>query len=131
MIVNVIVPSVLIVIMASIQMKVSVIMEHGKFQKEDERTEDTRMLLMGRITHELVQFKKHNDHVEWWKNVWPEMKDKLNSDQIIIRWDFIGIFIFQQKKILTKPPTPIPENYVHEDSYAMSSSHFGKKQSTL
>ena len=40
-------------------------------------------------------------------------------------------FYFQQKKILTKSPTPIPENYVHEDSYAMSSSHFGKKQSTL
>ena len=153
---NVIVPSVLIVIMARIQMKVFVIMEpardawtvsvqlntmkmnkvkekeikrieidihplfstteiwldrsylkkDGKFQKEDERTEDTRMQMMGRITHELVQFKKHNDHVEWWKNVWPEMKDKLKSDQIIIRWDFIGIFIFQQKKILTKPPTP-------------------------
>jgi hypothetical protein len=70
----------------------------GKFQKEDERTEDTRMLLMGRITHELVQFKKHNDHVEWWKNVWPEMKDKLKSDQMIIRWDFIGTLLFSTEK---------------------------------
>ena len=63
----------------------SYLKKDGKFQKEDERMEDTRMLLMGRITHELLQFKKHSDHVEWWKNVWPEMKDKLKSDQIIIR----------------------------------------------
>ena len=77
----------------------------GKFQKEDERMEDTRMLLMGRITHELVQFKKHNDHVEWWKNVWPEMKDKLKSDQMIIRWDFIGTLLFSTEKNTHKSPT--------------------------
>jgi len=64
----------------------------GKFQKEDEKAEGTRMLMLGRITFELIRFKKHNDQVEWWKEVWPLMKKKLQSDHIIIRWDFIGIF---------------------------------------
>ena len=62
----------------------------GKFQKDDERTEDTRMELMGRITYELIRFKEHNDHVEWWKKVWPEMKKDLKHDHVILRWDFIG-----------------------------------------
>ena len=63
--------------------------------------EDTRMFLMGRITHELLQFKEHTDHVEWWKKVWVEMKENLLSDHVIVRWDFIGMFfffIFKKKK---------------------------------
>ena len=50
------------------------------------------MDMMGRITYELQRFQKHNDHVEWWKKVWPEMKEKLLSDHVIVRWDFIGKF---------------------------------------
>ena len=47
---------------------------------------------MGRITFELYDFREHNNHVEWWKKVWPEMKNMLKSDHIAIRWDFIGKF---------------------------------------
>jgi hypothetical protein len=90
----------------------------GKFQKEDESMDDTRMLLMGRITFELKLFNEHNDHVEWWKKVWTEMKEKLLSDHIIIRWDFIGkrnnyyislnhtLFFKKQKTMSMKIPMP-------------------------
>lgn len=61
-----------------------------------------RLYLLGRITHELQQFKLHNDHVEWWKMFWPTLKDDLLSSQIIIRWDFIGIIKFYSHNYLQK-----------------------------
>jgi hypothetical protein len=72
--------------------------------------DDTRLMLMGRITFELQRFKEHNDHVEWWKKLWPEMKKKLLSDQVIIRWDFIGkwisFYLFSDKILCTRKLCP-------------------------
>ncbi len=46
--------------------------------------------MLSRISHELQEFKSHDDHVNWWKSFWPTLKKELLSSHIIIRWDFIG-----------------------------------------
>ena len=55
---------------------------------------------MGRITHELLQFKTHNDHVEWWKKVWVEMKENLPQIMSLsdgLYW-YVLFFILKKKK---------------------------------
>ena len=70
----------------------------GKFQKEDERREGTRLDMMGRITYELQRFQKHNDHVEWWKKVWVEMKENLPQIMSLSDGTLLVCFIFILKK---------------------------------
>lgn len=72
----------------------------------------TRKYLMERITYEVQHYAAHVQQVNWFKTQFRRLKLQLQTNAIIIRWDYV-------------------ENYVHEQNYSVSSQHFGKKQSTL
>lgn len=59
----------------------------GRLTAIDEEITDTKLYMMGRITAELVAYQKHLIYVNWWKKVWKYIKENLNENHVIIRWD--------------------------------------------
>jgi len=86
--------------------------ERGKQVLVEEVQTTTREYFSSRVAHELINFQQHAKHVQHWKYMYKPLLDNLQPKHVVIRWDFI-------------------ENYVREKNYAISSSHFGKTQSTL
>ena len=65
----------------------------GRLQPVDSQVLSTRMHLMERITFELQTYQEHVKHVTQWKLAYQQLKSNLQPHHVIVRWDFIGIFL--------------------------------------